>query len=220
MAATCRRRAAAPRCSSSSRRTSRRTRKRSPRTSAGSRRCPRSPRRRSTTRRPGAAGDRCSRQRLLVAVAGLRPALGVDERRRVVAHELTHAALAGATSGRTPAWLVEGIALYVSGDQRAGRGGRRCCSGAPARGRRRSSARPSGRSRWRARAPNAIDAAGGRPAAPWRYAYASAAALRDRRQHGGRRALLRLYDAFGDPRLPGRPAAGSTLTSRRAAPSR
>ena len=39
-------------------------------------------------------------------------------RQRVVTHELTHAALAGATSGRTPAWLVEGIALYVSEDRR------------------------------------------------------------------------------------------------------
>lgn len=39
-------------------------------------------------------------------------------RRRVMAHELAHAALAPVTSGRTPAWLQEGIALYVSGDRR------------------------------------------------------------------------------------------------------
>jgi hypothetical protein len=45
-------------------------------------------------------------------------ALDEDSRRRVVAHELTHAVLAGATSGRTPGWLVEGVALYVSGDRR------------------------------------------------------------------------------------------------------
>jgi hypothetical protein len=38
-------------------------------------------------------------------------------RRRVVTHELTHAALAGVTSGRTPAWLLEGVALYVSEDR-------------------------------------------------------------------------------------------------------
>ena len=44
--------------------------------------------------------------------------LDADGRQRVVTHELTHAALAGATSGRTPAWLIEGIALYVSEDRR------------------------------------------------------------------------------------------------------
>src|SRR5919108_1914070 len=45
-------------------------------------------------------------------------ALDPEGRVRVVTHELTHAALAGSTSGRTPAWLVEGVALYVSGDYR------------------------------------------------------------------------------------------------------
>jgi hypothetical protein len=46
-----------------------------------------------------------------------------QERRMVIAHELTHAALARQTSGRTPAWLVEGTAMYASGDQRAGEAG-------------------------------------------------------------------------------------------------
>jgi len=41
-----------------------------------------------------------------------------ETRQRVLAHELAHAALAPVTSGRTPAWLQEGIALYVSGDRR------------------------------------------------------------------------------------------------------
>ena len=59
-------------------------------------------------------------QRLLVVWPPFS-ALDADGRRRVVTHELTHAALAGVTSGRTPAWLVEGIALYVSGDRRVGR---------------------------------------------------------------------------------------------------
>jgi hypothetical protein len=57
-------------------------------------------------------------QRLLVVWPAFS-GLGVDERRRVVAHELTHLVLASATSGRTPSWLVEGIALYVSGDRRS-----------------------------------------------------------------------------------------------------
>ena len=59
-----------------------------------------------------------SSQRLLVVWPAFAP-LDADGRRRVVAHELTHASLAGVTSGRTPSWLVEGIAMYVSGDRRA-----------------------------------------------------------------------------------------------------
>jgi hypothetical protein len=43
---------------------------------------------------------------------------GADERRTVVAHELVHTALASRTSARTPPWLSEGIAMYVSGDDR------------------------------------------------------------------------------------------------------
>ncbi|CAA9470273.1 MAG: hypothetical protein AVDCRST_MAG69-34 [uncultured Solirubrobacteraceae bacterium] len=46
-------------------------------------------------------------------------AASAETRRRVLAHELAHAALAPVTSGRTPAWLQEAIALYVSGDRRA-----------------------------------------------------------------------------------------------------
>jgi hypothetical protein len=46
-----------------------------------------------------------------------------DERQMVIAHELTHAALVRKTGGRVPAWLVEGIAMYASGDKRAGDAG-------------------------------------------------------------------------------------------------
>jgi hypothetical protein len=45
-------------------------------------------------------------------------ALAPAARERVLIHELAHAILAPATSGRAPAWLQEGIALYVSGDRR------------------------------------------------------------------------------------------------------
>ena len=51
------------------------------------------------------------------------PRCAPDARQTVVAHELTHAAVAPATSGRTPSWLTEGLALYVSG-RPAGGGGR------------------------------------------------------------------------------------------------
>src|SRR4051794_2015878 len=45
------------------------------------------------------------------------------QRQMVIAHELTHAALVWKTGGRVPAWLVEGIAMYVSGDKRGGEAG-------------------------------------------------------------------------------------------------
>ena len=41
----------------------------------------------------------------------------------VIAHELAHAALVKRTGGRVPPWLVEGIAMYASGDKRAGDAG-------------------------------------------------------------------------------------------------
>ncbi len=44
--------------------------------------------------------------------------LAAPDQTQVIAHELTHAALAPTTSGRVPAWLVEGVALYASADDR------------------------------------------------------------------------------------------------------
>ena len=46
-----------------------------------------------------------------------------NERRTVITHELVHVALANRTSARTPPWLSEGIAMYVSGDDRSGDAG-------------------------------------------------------------------------------------------------
>jgi hypothetical protein len=143
-------------------------------------------------------------QRLLVVWPAFS-ALGFDERRRVVAHELTHLVLAGATSGRTPSWLVEGIALYVSGDRRSDQ------AAAVLRGLAVDStaARPALSLR-RLSAPNAIARlSGARQAGAYAYASAAAFAIADRY---GRRALLRLYDSFDDPRLRG--PGGARLTSR------
>ena len=42
---------------------------------------------------------------------------------RWIAHELVHTALASRTSARTPPWLTEGIAMFVSGDNRSGDAG-------------------------------------------------------------------------------------------------
>jgi hypothetical protein len=110
-------------------------------------------------------------------------------RRRVVTHELTHAALAGSTSGRTPAWLSEGVALYVSRDRRPAPPG----ADLAALSRPDAIARLSGEAQ--ANAYNASSAA----------AYAIA-------ERFGTDRLLELYEAFNDPKLRGRP--GPRLVNR------
>jgi hypothetical protein len=144
-------------------------------------------------------------QRLLVIWPSFT-SLTEEERNRVVAHELTHAVLAGSTSGRTPSWLVEGLALFVSGDRRddevnaalQGRAGEQGQAAAQAFSLRALSA------------PDAIGSLSGAKQIG-AYAYASAAtyALADRY---GNRAVLRLYDAFNAEELRGRP--GPALVDR------
>jgi hypothetical protein len=130
-------------------------------------------------------------QRLLVVWPPFA-SLDADGRARVVTHELTHAALAGRTSGRTPGWLLEGIALYVSGDRRVGDAARLVAGDAGRVSRRALTL--TGLS-----SPDAIGRLGGEGQSA-AYAYSSAAAfyVADR---FGRRRLLRLYDAFNDPAL-------------------
>ena len=118
-------------------------------------------------------------------------------RQRVVTHELTHAALAGATSGRTPAWLVEGIALYVSEDRRIDEAAQLRVRGAL----------PSLRSLSR---PDAIARLSGDAQAA-AYASASAAAFY-LVERFGRRRVLRLMRSLNDEDLAGRP--GAAVTSR------
>jgi len=146
-------------------------------------------------------------QRLFVVWTAFR-ALDPAGRLRVVTHELTHAALAKVTSGRTPAWLLEGAALYVSGDRRVDSAarliGETVISGSGSRATRRSLAlSPLSR-------PDAIARLGGagQEAA---YAYSSAAAFYIVARFG-RRRYLDLYDAFNDETLEGRP--GVALTDR------
>ncbi len=129
--------------------------------------------------------------------------LGPDGQQRVVTHELTHAALAGTTSGRTPAWLAEGIALYVSGDRRDSDAARYLAGEAGDRARRAMSLPKLSR-------PDAIARlSGSRQAAA--YAYASAAAFYVAERFG-RGRFLRLYRAFNDEELPGR--TGPVATRR------
>jgi len=130
-------------------------------------------------------------QRLLVVWPSFAP-LDPDGRGRVVAHELTHAALAGRTSGRTPGWLVEGIALYVSGDRRVGDAARYVAGDAGGVSRRALTL--TGLS-----APGAIGRLGGEGQSA-AYAYSSAAAFYIAERFG-RKRFLRLYDAFNDTDL-------------------
>jgi hypothetical protein len=110
-------------------------------------------------------------------------------RQRVIAHELTHVALAGSTSGRTPAWLVEGIALYVSRDRRTA---------------------PPGADLGALSRPDAIAGlSGDAQADAYSASSAAAFAIVDR---FGRGRLLALYDAFNDPVLEGDP--GRRLVDR------
>ena len=118
-----------------------------------------------------------------------------EGRRRTVAHELTHAALAGETSGRTPAWLAEGVAMYVSGDRRAA---------------------PPGADLGKLSDPDAIARLAGDAQAD-AYGASSAAAFAIVERFGARR-LLRLYDAFNDEKLrgPAGPPAGQPGAAARA----
>jgi hypothetical protein len=125
----------------------------------------------------------------LVVVWGPFSTLDAEGRRRVVTHELTHAALTGATSGRIPAWLSEGVALYVSGDRR------------PA---------PPGADLAALSQPDAIARLSGEQQAnAYGASSAAAFAIADR---FGTDKLLDLYEAFNDPRLRGRP--GPRLVNR------
>jgi hypothetical protein len=125
----------------------------------------------------------------LLVIASAYSALVPEGRRRVIAHELTHAALAGSTSGRTPAWLVEGVAMYVSGDRRP----------APPDGDLAALSKPASIARL----------SGARQAAAYAASSAAAFAIVDR---FGPRRLLALYDAFNDPALAGEP--GRRLVDR------
>ena len=129
-------------------------------------------------------------------------ALDADGRHRVVTHELTHAALAGVTSGRTPAWLLEGVALYVSADRRVGDAARFVTVGVSGAG--RPALTLAGLSR-----PDAIARLEG-DAQEAAYAYASATAFYIVARYG-RKRYLELYDAFHDEDRPGH--AGARVTA-------
>jgi hypothetical protein len=147
---------------------------------------------------------RVASQRLLVVWPAFAP-LDAEGRGRVIAHELTHAALAGHTSGRTPSWLVEGIALYVSGD-------RRVAEAAQLVGDQVLNASEAGRALTLTglSEPDAIARLGGEGQTA-AYAYSSAAAFYITARFG-RERYFDLYDAFNEDSLRGEP--GAELTDR------
>ena len=120
----------------------------------------------------------------------------------VIAHELAHAALARQTTGRTPAWLVEGTAMYASGDQRAGQAGS-LLSGAQLVDASQQTAARRTLSLAALAQPDAMSGLAEVPRAV-AYSYASAAAYAIAARLGGA-GLLRLSRAFNDESIPGRP---------------
>lgn len=134
-------------------------------------------------------------------------ALGPEARERVLTHELAHAVLAPATSGRAPAWLQEGIALYLSGDRRID-----AARGAVAGGAGDLTASTSRLARL-AR-PDAMAPLAGQELSA-AYALSSGTAYYVAERFGPQR-LFDLLAAFGDESLPGRagPALNDRITRR------
>jgi len=144
---------------------------------------------------PALAVSRVLSERMVVIDSRWRR-LRAPERLSTLVHELTHTALNTATSGRTPPWLAEAVALHVSGDDRA----------AEARV-RVSSAAGSVELRKLCR-PNSIFKLDGREQGA-AYAASSGAAEAIVQRHGTK-GLLRLYDAFNDPAIDGRSCVATT----------
>ncbi len=131
------------------------------------------------------------------------------ERRQTIAHEMTHASLVKQTSGRLPAWLVEGMALYVSNDRRYGDAGAMLVGGVlrdrskQAASKRVLSLTVLGKSK-------SLQNLASTPLA-FAYSYSAAAAFAIARKHG-RKGLLRLYKAFSSSKYKG--PAGRKLMDR------
>jgi hypothetical protein len=109
---------------------------------------------------------------------------------------MTHTALDPDTSGRTPAWLIEGVAMYAAGEDRTAEARARA-AGAGQAVDLRSISRP-----------NAIGRLGGdEQAAAYAISSAAARAIAQRR---GSKGLFAVYDAFNDKAIGGVPGARTT----------
>lgn len=139
--------------------------------------------------------DRVLGQRMIV-IDSRWSALPADKRQATLVHEMTHTALNPDTSGRTPPWLVEGVAMYVSGDDRA-QEARLRAAGVSRSMKLRELCRP-----------NSIFSLSGREQGA-AYAAGSAAAQAIVARRGGK-GLFRLYDAFNDSTIEGRTCVATT----------
>jgi hypothetical protein len=126
-----------------------------------------------------------------------------EARRTVIAHELVHAALANRTSARTPPWLYEGIAMYVSGDDRSGDAGAIISGRGVLNDASKTRAVKRAMSLTRLSNPRALDSMSAVPLS-FAYSYSSAAAFTIAQKHG-RKALLKLLSAFNSEKLRGQP---------------
>jgi hypothetical protein len=132
-----------------------------------------------------------------------------DERRMVIAHELVHTALASRTSARTPPWLTEGIAMYVSGDNRSGDAGALISGRGVLKDPSKQGAAKKAMSLTRLSKPSALNSMS--PVGlSFAYSYSSAAAYAIAEKHG-RKSLLKLLSAYNSEKLKGN---GTKLTDR------
>ena len=118
------------------------------------------------------------------------------ERQATLVHEMTHTALDPDTSGRTPPWLVEGVAMYVSGDDRSEEARLRAAGLAQ-----------SMKLRVLCRRNSIFKLNGQEQGAAYAASSGAAEAIVAR---GGTKALFRLFDAFNDSTIRGRTCARTT----------
>jgi hypothetical protein len=138
-----------------------------------------------------------------------------NERRTVVTHELVHAALASRTSARTPPWLSEGIAMYISGDNRAGDAGAIISARGVLNDASKAGAVRRAMSLTRLSNVRALQNMSAVPLS-FAYSYSSAAAFAIAEKHG-RKVLLKLLSAYNSEKVRGRPGRKLTDTAVRRA---
>jgi hypothetical protein len=144
---------------------------------------------------PARAVERVLAQRMIV-IESTWASQDEAGRHGTLVHEMTHTALDPDTSARIPPWLVEGLAMHVSNDDRRAEAQARAAGAAKAIGLRALCKR------------DAIFSMNGRDQAA-AYAASSAAAYAIADRHGTK-GLFRLYDAFNDPDIAGGPGARTT----------
>jgi hypothetical protein len=147
--------------------------------------------------KPGAALEvqRVLSQRMTI-VMDRYDRMPAQERDWTLTHEMVHTAMNPDTSGRTPQWIIEGIAMYVSGEDLSAYAG-----AVAAAGERPTLAQLSKQ--------NAIAKLGDADAQSAAYVVASAAAEEIAARKGDK-GLFRFYEAFNDSAITGPPGPRTT----------